>query len=132
LELQGGSDGEQQGDDGEAERDLLGPVGQASGQEGDDERAHQRDQADRCQPGKTGHHCTTQTAPRITTTPASIVRAYERTKPFCIRRRRAEEPPMRAASPPTPPSTPLLSKKTRKRVRYRPGRISSASLTSSW
>ena len=132
LELQCRSDREQERDDGEPERDLLGPVGQARGQEGNDERTHQRDQADCGQPRKTGHHCTSHTAPRITTTPKSIVKAYERTKPFWTRRRRDEEPPIRAATVPTTPSTPLLSKNTRKRVRCRPGRISTPSLTASW
>ena len=81
-ELKGGGKGEQQRDDGEPQRDLFGLLSQARGQEGDHEGTHQRNQADRGQPRKVGNHCTTHTAPSRTTTPASIVRAYERTKPF--------------------------------------------------
>ena len=99
LELQRGGDGEQQRDHREAEREVLGLVGDAGGQQRHDQRADERDQADRGQPGKARHHCTTQTAPRITTTPRSIVRAYERTKPFWTRRSRPDEPPTRAAEP---------------------------------
>ncbi len=77
-------------------------------------------------------HRITARAPRTTTTPASMVRAYERTNPVCSRRNRAEKPPTRAARPPTAPSTPLPSTKTSERVRYSPGRMNSASLTASW
>ena len=74
-ELQRSRDGKDEGHQRRAERDVLGPVGQRGRQQPQDHGPDKRDQADDGQPGELVHHCTTQTAPRITTTPMSIVRA---------------------------------------------------------
>jgi hypothetical protein len=73
-----GDGGEDAGDEGqqrEAEGDLLGARRGAGREEPDHDGAHQRDGADDGEPGDAVHHCITHTAPRMTTTPTSIVRA---------------------------------------------------------
>jgi hypothetical protein len=74
-ELQRRRDGQDQGQAGHAEGDVLGPVGQTSREGEDDDSADKRQQRDRRQPGKVRHYWITHTAAKMATTPASIVRA---------------------------------------------------------
>jgi hypothetical protein len=84
LELPGGvragegdgrEDARDEGEQGEPEGNLLGAGGHPGREQPDDDGADERDGSDDGEPGDVGHHCITHTAPRMRTTPTSIVRA---------------------------------------------------------
>ena len=77
VELRPGHQRQHQGDEREAEGHRLGVARGAAGQHGDDDGTDERHHHHQGEQGQ-GVHWITHRAPRMVTTPVSIVRAYDR------------------------------------------------------